>query len=403
MSSRSKNEPISLNFSNKNKEDQLWDNGSYTQINYNKSDKRKTEGNITKIDVNIASQLREENFLLREIIKDKEIIIFDKERIIRILNQKIELLNEKVQNLPKKTLTEDNYTAIMNNLIKINEKINILETKKPEHVLSYAKVASKTVISPTTNTPGQTLLIKPRKHQEMSTTKKDLHKNINLTELKIGINSIKNVKNGGMEIKCKNKEDVRKLEEEIKKKVTQYDVQIKELLNPKIKISGLKLENNMSEKDIENMIRQQNNFIKEDDKLIIHHIRYNEQKRSYMLFAEINASLFKKNFNQNHGKLFIAWQYLDVYENNQITRCYNCCRYNHKNKNCKNKTVCPYCSGEHSIENCRKKEDEKKCINCEFANAKYKTRHCTKHLANDNECPTYRYYQNKLVSQINYA
>lgn len=280
----------------------------------------------------------------------------------------------------------------------------MLENRKFENVLSYVEITSaKKYNSPPKNTPGQTLLVIPRSQQETLTTTKDLYKNINLSKLKIGINSVKNIKNGGIEIKCKSKEDIQKLEKEIKEKTNHYNVEVKKLLNPKIKLSGLKLENEISEIDLQNMIRQQNYFIQEDDILLVNHLRYNERKKSYMLFAEINAKLFKKIFNENNGKLFVGWQYINVYENNQVTRCYNCCRYNHKSKNCQNKTVCPHCTGEHLGQNCKNQEQEKRCINCEFANAKYRTKYCTKHMANDNECPTFQYYQKRLTSQINYA
>lgn len=352
--------------------------------------------------------LIEENALLRQIIKDKEIILMQQELLMNEKEKTIKLLEEENERL------QQHYELIVNNIVekdtimdalnKINEKIDSMKTcnqDETKYQPLYSQILHRNFDM--SRNKIDSLIIKPKLNQSSSDTKRDITRNINAAELKIGINSVTTV-NGGIEIKCRNREDSKKLEEEIQSKFTdRYTVEPKKYTNPQIKIIGLQLEYKMTEKDLEKLIIDQNSIISKDDIFIVHHIKYIESKKYFILFAEVNGKLLKKIFNINNGRLFISWQNLRVYENNDVTQCYKCFRYNHKTKNCRNNLVCCYCGSNHHKNDCKDNKQNLKCVNCDFSNLKYKTQHCIKHCANDKDkCSVYKIYLNKLHSQINY-
>lgn len=302
--------------------------------------------------------------------KDTEI------RLLKKLNKEMEekncLLKEKIQNTENNIFLKS-YASVAANPIQTN-------------------VIQKNNIK---NIPS--LIIKPKDTQESSKTRKDVDKNINPTELNIGVNNIRYTKAGNVIIKCGTKEDTEALKIIATQKLNEkYEVEETKLKKPRIKICHYYGNKNATE--IENSIRKQNKYIEESDEIKVTYIKKTDTKGT-LVFAECSSRLFNKIMY--YKKIYIGWERYPVYEDISLPQCYHCYGYYHKNKDCRNKKVCVYCAGEHLEEQCPKQI--KKCNNCAVANNKYKTSYDTSHEANSKECPTYKYLIQILRTKINYS
>nr|CAI5860220.1 unnamed protein product [Callosobruchus analis] len=83
-------------------------------------------------------------------------------------------------------------------------------------------------------------------------------------------------------------------------------------------------------------------------------------KFSVSFIIEVDPDVRKHILSR--GYLFVSWQKCTVRDYVSVTRCFNCCRYGHIRKDCKEKPVCSQCCGEHSFRECN--SNTKKCINC---------------------------------------
>lgn len=163
-----------------------------------------------------VKKLKEENIRLWEKVEEKELLLTEKERNIKLLMRE----NEKLQ---------ENYNLIVSNIVDKDTIIDTLDKIKPEIVdiktkniggfqetkSSYAYVIKNVnVIKPNiTNLEYFTMI--PKLTQQTKETQQDFRNNIDTEKLKINVDSIKLVKNGGIEIICQEKSDSLKLREEI--------------------------------------------------------------------------------------------------------------------------------------------------------------------------------------------
>lgn len=308
--------------------------------------------------------------LLQKSLEDKTNIINSKDEIILLLKQKVaELEYTKSQNIPP--------------------------------MRSYSEVAAQQNPShPNTNSIQNnipSLIIIPKTKQHADTTKKDLQQNIKPADIKIGIKNTRSMKNGGLIVKCNNKNDVDKLRDEIANKLTEYEVQLSKMRKPRIKIVGY--EGNLNSDDIEKCLREQNDFIHDVDDLNITYIKQNNKNHTQTIFGECSSTLFAKFCDAK--KVYLQWQRIPVYEDIGIQRCFKCQGFFHKNTSCPNNIACVYCGGRHDIRECPK--TTKKCNNCMEANSHYGQKYQVDHEASDSLCPSYQYHLRALRSKIDYS
>ncbi|CAG9769972.1 unnamed protein product [Ceutorhynchus assimilis] len=242
-----------------------------------------------------------------------------------------------------------------------------------------------------------TLIIKPKAKQSSEKTKNELQTKINPVQLKVGIKNLKEANHGNVIVKCTTKQDIELFKNEAEKQLKgQYVIETPKLRMPRIKIVGYT--GNKSAEEIEESIMVQNNWIKQNDKLKITYVKKNNSKNQSTVFGECSPELFSKMIDAS--KICIDWERFSVYEDLNITRCYNCQGYRHKGSTCNATQVCGNCSGEHDIKECSRQE--KACGNCISANNQYNTKYDTNHAAFDASCPTTNYYLKIMRSRIDY-
>lgn len=325
-------------------------------------------------------------------------------RVLRLLCQKCKSFIDKLPNLISVIEDMKNEIKILKEAVLESNKVksnNLQCLHQDMFPKSYARATaegSESLNYPkkiTNNFPM--VIIKPKKNQDSTVTKKEVLQKINPAELNIGVNNIKLAKSGNITIKCSSREDADKLKNmAVTKLKNTYEVEETKLKKPRIKIIGFTESKN--EEELEQLIRKQNKHIEDNDELKITYIKKTKTVGS-IIFAECSPVLFNKIMYNR--KLYIGWERCSVYEDIGVPQCFKCKGFYHKDTNCTNKTVCGYCGGEHNKNECQKLA--KKCSNCENANHKYKTQYDINHEADNKECPSYKYQLQILKNKIDYG
>lgn len=211
------------------------------------------------------------------------------------------------------------------------------------------------------------------------------------------IKSVNNIPHGGIEIKCKSKEELTKIQEiAIKELSEDYNVVVPKLHNPKIKIT------NMSEKhtdtELINCIKSQNESIKEAEMKVLN-IYEAKNTESYSAIIEVDNQTFSMIMSES--KIKIGLNICNVFEFVDVLRCYRCCGYSHKSNVCRNKVACLRCGGEHKIKDCQANRSE--CVNCKQTGEKLKLNLDTNHPVWSRTCPIYQKKIENKRKQIKYA
>lgn len=246
------------------------------------------------------------------------------------------------------------------------------------------------------NTP--TLIIKPRNGQDAKQTQEEVCGSINPAKLKVGIKSLRSTRQGEVVIKCESKRELEILREAAGKSLEgKYEMKIPELKYPRIKICGYT--GNKTAAELEDCIREQNEWVEVGDKLEITYVKKREEGSATTVFARCSPTLFNKMMR--FKRVCMDWERCVIYEDLTIMRCFCCQGFNHKRAICKGRKTCKNCAGEHDVSTCQ--SDVRRCGNCQAANALYKTKYKISHAADDPSCPSYGYHIAVLKSKIDYG
>lgn len=240
---------------------------------------------------------------------------------------------------------------------------------------SYSEMVSK---------KGEPLIIKPKdSKQESSTTRADLTKCLNPSNLKVGITDIRSVREGGVLIKCKTKNEREKLRKEAQVKLgSSYTVNTPKQKYPRFKVCDI--EENMSEADLTESIIKQNAFIQHEN-MVLKLIVQKKMKTRFMAIFECDPLTWKAVIEE--GSLCIGWSIrCRVFEYVSTFRCYKCAGFNHKADDCKSDKLCVKCGdSNHGKDEC--KSVIIKCVNCLEINKKMNLSLDTSHSTFDvNKC-----------------
>ena len=105
--------------------------------------------------------------------------------------------------------------------------------------------------------------------------------------------------------------------------------------------------------------------------------------------------------------IFVGYDYCVAFDGLEVIRCFNCNRFGHSSRLCKEKISCPKCSGEHNIATCT--AENYKCVNCirqgikdnqNYLGEQNNTQADVKHAVWDYNCPVYKAALDKLKSDI---
>lgn len=336
----------------------------------------KSEDNLTK------------NDLFQKIINGKDELIKAKDIIINELQEKILLLKEKINYITKIPNT------IYENSTSSNKNINNVSysdcLRKSDETINIKK-KSEVIVN------NNFIIIKPNCIQENKLTRKDLGKFINPAKLKVNIIKIDDLKGGTVKIQCKSKEELEKIENEVKNKLgSNYVISPHENRIPRIKIIGI--EDEINEADLINSILEKNEFLK-DAKLKV--VKIKKMKTKFMAILEIDCISFKKAMDK--GVIFVDFSVCTVFEHLDILRCYKCTGYYHSAQNCTKSQICMKCgNSDHNATSCTTDKANLKCSNCSDANSKFDAGYFINHSPFDRNCEVFRRHVKIVQSKTQY-
>lgn len=351
---------------------------------------------------------------LRKIHKQCADLAPSEVKCMPLLKRKLTLLCKSCQEAAAKSVnTYKLLLSMKNEIISLKQELKHLKTDlRPSSTPVYNMQATyaTTASMPTnilkykqdqaSNIPN--IIIKPKNAQEATATKTELMDAIKPSQLNIAIQKMQTTKTGSIEIKCNSIQDAQKLKEAAEKKLgDSYQIEETKLKNPQIKITGF--DKNMTNIEVEQAVRKQNNFIAENELFEVVHIKTDTRSNKKTIFIDCSPTNFQRLISV--GKVFIDWERYSLYENVKPPQCYQCWGFYHKNTNCTSKVVCSYCAKEHPRRECPyvKTGQNLMCQNCKSSNEKYKTTYSTNHEASSRDCPTYQYHTKIIRSRINYG
>lgn len=271
------------------------------------------------------------------------------------------------------------------------------EADNKQGLRSYADTF-RTGEKPALAASAPTLVIKPLKGQKVDRARREVRDKVIPASLKIGIKGYKETKQGDIVVKCQTRQEVEVLKTAVERSLAgEYLASIPKKRNPRLKIVGYTGEGN--EGEIESDIRKQNKWISDDDMMKVVHIKKMKNRNTSNIYIECSPGLYHKAMKAQ--RVFMNWERYRIYEDLNLSRCYNCQGYNHKSANCVRRVSCGNCSGEHERSECN--SVVKRCVNCDLANNKFSTGYNVDHAAADPGCPSTLYHTNILRSRINYG
>ena len=247
---------------------------------------------------------------------------------------------------------------------------------------------------------SEVVVIQPKKTQQFMETKTMVQSEVKPAEISVGISNIHKLKNGGVAISCKNKEEVQKLKNEVENKLGKdYNIKIPKQRNPHIKIVGLSQE--LSEENVKKSIKNQNVNVGSKMKHFKIHVM-KKMKTKYFIIAEVNNEMFQEIMVENEGILNIEWDRCSVYEYFNVVRCFKCGRYNHKVQECKATQTCLKCGeSNHKSNECT--NVKLTCINCKESNEKLHLKLNTDHSVYDGSCSVFQRIVESIKRKTNYT
>ncbi|KAK9703899.1 hypothetical protein QE152_g29022 [Popillia japonica] len=248
--------------------------------------------------------------------------------------------------------------------------------------------------------PTNVLIVKRKNRSQSSkVTCKELKTMIDPVALSMSVNKLVEKDNGTVVNKCNPQDNIKSLETNLKSRFgTEYTVGASEKLNPKVIIFSVNKEDTLDkEKLLDTIVKQ--NRINVTKNFVFKIIRAFGKKDTDNIIMGCDPNTFKALLEKK--TLYIRWNRCRVVESFHLLRCYNCCTYGHRAKNCRSSISCPKCSGDHALKDCS--STEFKCINCDRYNTKFKSTYLTSHNVFDKSCPVYINAATQAPSTTNYS
>ena len=222
---------------------------------------------------------------------------------------------------------------------------------------------------------------------------------VNPVELKVGITSLKTLKDGRVLIEASSKTDINILGDKIREECAEtMAVNMQTLRKPRMIVINTPIETTLE--NILETLTQQNPELATVADNIVPKFCYTTKRGTRNMVIEVNSETRKRLI---HNRVKIGWTLCKVDDYLVAKRCYRCSRYNHTHKECKGEEVCPLCTGNHKLKDCKAAISEHKCINCITYNKHHPhTQIETAHSSLDKRCPSLIAVLDKYKKNIDY-
>lgn len=312
-----------------------------------------------------VSNLRKYFCELKSVIEEKDKLVNEAKTEIKKCEDKIRSETSAVNNIavrgPSATLSEGTRNSYAT---AVREKRS---TDRPE--VSYEK--------------NYKLILKSKNNESPEAMKVLLKRHINPTQLKVGVNALKSLRDGRLILESRSKEDIEVLSKEIEVKCGQHiDVNTPQLRNPNVIIFNVPYD--ITVENAAGIITSQNPELYLSQESLTPRFTFKTKSNIRNIVIEVKPECWRTLVQK---KIKMGWQICSVDDYIKVNRCYHCSKYNHKAQNCKGKQTCPLCTGSHKLSECTAEEEEYKCTNCMTFNKYNMEKVDEKHSSLDKNCP----------------
>jgi hypothetical protein len=229
--------------------------------------------------------------------------------------------------------------------------------------------------------------------------KLQLKKNINPTDIKVGIKAVKILRNRGIIIEADSEEGINSLSSEINTKLGERLEIIKhKLRKPRLIIYNISEE--VTPENVVAIIKAQNPGIITNGEDTETKFRYKTRKGRFNIVMEVGP---KTRMQILQSKLKIGWEIYNVADYLNSIKCYKCSRYSHKHDECRGEETCPHCASTHKMKECTATASEHKCMNCTTYNRYNKKEKINEsHTALSKDCPSLKAGLTRFKNNIEY-
>lgn len=309
--------------------------------------------------------------------------------LIEGMNETLKILLQNTEELNKKMdiLIAENQ-SLKTEIAKLKEVKSNSDTtpiaSSQESGVSYASAVSNK------SNNDKVLIVKPKGQQkDVVQIKKDLQDKVNPSEIRIGVSMGRTTRQGGLILSCGNEQDITAVQSKIQDKLgDSYEVNRPKVNEHRIKVVGVnESERNVSDESIIDRVIKQNELDRNDSNLNLKILRRtNVFNKKFNIIFEVDSSSY--NLFINKQRMNLGWNRYMVFNEYGIIRCFNCNKYGHLQKECKEKKVCGKCSKDHDTKDCD--NSSVGCINCITSNEKYGLTLNTNHTVWEvTKCETY--------------
>ena len=214
--------------------------------------------------------------------------------------------------------------------------------------------------------------------------KQILKRKIDPSQLKVGVSSLKTLRDGRLIIEVGSENEIALLGKKIEEQCSQQlEVNVPKLRNPYVIIYNVPEE--ISPQNAAEVIRSQNEELNINENSIRPKFIMTNRRNTRNLVAEVSPETWRTLVQR---KLKIGWQICNVEDFVRINRCFKCSKFNHRATDCKGEETCPLCAGKHQLKECEATERELKCTNCITHNKHNTGVHISEnHSSLDKSCP----------------
>lgn len=283
-------------------------------------------------------------------------------------------------------------------------KDTIVETRpKPVPAATFANAVKKSSNSFLRPVALSSVAIYPNDKQKTSNeTKNVIQKLISPEEMKLQVRGLRKTRNGGVIISTEKKDDIQKLKETVQKSTLGLTVDEPQKRRPRIIIIGVPT--SLPENEVYKCIFEQNLTEKIPsltldaylDLIKLSHKSGKKGTESCNYIIEVPANIRKALISQD--RVFINWSSCPIRDFTLVTRCFNCHKYGHAAKTCKEeKPTCGHCGDlGHKSNECTKNAEPPKCATC------LRFKKPSNHKTGDNDCPAKKNAEYGYINSIDY-
>ena len=203
-------------------------------------------------------------------------------------------------------------------------------------------------------------MVKSKSNQSLETVKNALKTTINPTEMKVGVKTLKSLKDGQVLIEVGIVDETNLLSANIRDKCgEELEVNVPKLRKPRLIIRNIPQD--ITFENLEETVLTQNPELSMKPGEVAARFKFRTKRGEINMVTEVGPEMRKMLL---HTKLKIGWLICNVGDYLMAKRCFKCSRYNHRHQDCRDEETCPLCAGGHSLKDCKAPTNQHKCINC---------------------------------------